>query len=110
TRNGTLRNKISRPPDYCDRTIIFFPRSWTPGNPACYLLDNVALLHTPDATVQCDDERAGADVRPQKIARFSVLAQRTSHELNEEGIVGDARAGGHASLQGSGRGAVWGEG
>ena len=50
----------------------------------------MALLHTPDATVQCDDERAGADVRPQKTARFSVLAQRTPHELNKEGIVGDA--------------------
>ncbi len=68
----------------------------------------MALLHTPDATVQCDDERAGADVRPQKIVRFSVLAQRTPHELNEEGIVGDARAGGTLGFRALG-GAQFGE-
>ena len=68
----------------------------------------MALLHTPDATVQCDDERAGADVSAPKDRAFQRLAQRTPHELNEEGIVGDARAGGTLGFRALG-GAQFGE-
>jgi hypothetical protein len=61
--------------------------------PAHCLFDGVALLHTPYATDQGNDDRARACVRPRKAERFSGAVQEAPYELDEEAIVGDARTG-----------------
>lgn len=94
----------------CDPNSVYYAPD--ARHPAYRLFDLAALLRSLDAAVQGDDELAGANVWPET-ARFCGSAQGASHELDEEGVVGNrptAGSGGHANFWGSRRfvrGAAW---